>query len=161
MDFSSEVSTASHDSYSISEQCLNESTMELHSRQFFTRKAISLPHAIQNLMVRYLLNLLLLQHFPLFPNLHFTLSWPPNYILKLYTKYKYSLHNQLPTPLCHVSQHHAFVQIRSVIEHYVCFGYHVDYNNLDNDLSSDSQASTILQSPEVISIHKRGFSKVD
>ena len=48
VDFSSEGTTTSHESNSIIEQCLNESSMELNSRQLFTKKAISLPHAIQN-----------------------------------------------------------------------------------------------------------------
>ena len=50
INFSSEVTTTSHNSYSIIEQYLNESSMELNSRQFFTKKAISLPHAVQSLV---------------------------------------------------------------------------------------------------------------
>ena len=193
--FSSEVTTTSHDSYSIIEQCLNESSMELNSRQFFTKKAISLPHAIQSLvgqafsqsstsstlptiqestfhlkLANILNQLPTTMHLELIEllndskNLEMTstrLPLIPNDILKFYTKYKYSLYNQLPTPLCHVSQHHAFVHLRSVIEHYVGFGYHMDNNNLDNNLNNESQTSTILQCPEVISMHKEAFAKVD
>ena len=47
VDFSSEGITTWHDSNSIIEQYLNESSVELNSRQFFSMKAISLSRAIQ------------------------------------------------------------------------------------------------------------------
>ena len=82
-----------------------------------------------------------------------------NDILRFYTKYKYSLYNQLPTPTCHVSEYHAFVHLRAVIEHYVAFGYHTDDNYLNQ--ASYSPSSTILQCAEVIDLHRNTMAQVE
>ena len=82
----------------------------------------------------------------------------PNDILRFYTRYKYSLYNQLPSPTCHKSEFHAFVHLRSVIEHYMGFGYHMDDLNVDE---SHTPSATILQCPEVLSMHKKAMGSVD
>ena len=51
-----------------------------------------------------------------------------NDVSRFYTKNKYALYNQLPIPICHVTAYHAFVHLRSMIEHYVAFGLHMDQN---------------------------------
>ena len=50
--FSSESNFEESDSNVIIKQCLKESSMEVKSRLFFQNKAISLPHAIQNLVAQ-------------------------------------------------------------------------------------------------------------
>ena len=192
IDFSSERSVDSQDSSKIIEQCLNESSMALNSRQFFQNKAISLPNAIQHLvgqafaqssssstlptlnestfhlkLANILSQLPTTLHFELIGLLNSSkdlemtstrLPLVPNDVLRFYTKHKYSLYNQLPSPTCHVSEYHAFVHLRSVIEHYIGFGYHMDDNHLSNQ---HRPSSTILQCPEVMSIHKKTMSNID
>ena len=173
--------------------CLSESSMTLNSRNFFQKKAVSLPYAIQNLVGQAfsqsfssstlptlaestfhleLANLLsalpttyhlgLIRLLNSARDLDFTSTRLPmesNDILRFYTKYKYSLCNQLPTPTCHVSEYHAFVHLRAVIEHYIAFGFHTDDNNLNQ--VSYSPSSTILQCTEVIDLHRNTMAQVE
>ena len=66
-------------------------------------------------------------------------------IAKFYTKNKFSLYNQLPVPQSHVSENHTYVDLHSVIEHYIAFGYHMDESDTKTSLHP---SSTILKCKE-------------
>ena len=81
-----------------------------------------------------------------------------NDVSRFYTKNKYALYNQLPIPICHVTAFHAFVHLRSMIEHYVAFGLHMDQDTytVDNTISS-----TILQCKQVIALNNKAMKSLD
>ena len=194
IDFSMEPTNTNEypDINEIVDLCLSESSMELTSRNFFQKKAISLPYAIQNLvgqtfsqslststlptlsestfhlrLANFLSKISSPLHYELIRllndarDLEFTstrLPTVPNDVLRLYTKNRFSLYNQLPSPTCHVSEFHAFVHLRSVIEHYIGFGYHTDDTNSNE---AHSPSATILQCPEVHAMQQSTMSSLD
>ena len=73
-----------------------------------------------------------------------------NDIAKFYTKNKYAIYNQLPSPTCKVNEYHTYVDLESIVEHYVAFGYDTEDSNVAmNDIAT--VGSTVLQCKEAIS----------
>ena len=82
-----------------------------------------------------------------------------NDISRFYTKNKYALYNQLPSSTCHVTEYHAFIHLRSIIEHYIAFGLHMDDNTTNDD--TITQPSTILQCKEVTDLNNKSMERID
>lgn len=82
----------------------------------------------------------------------------PRDIARFYTKNKFSLYNQLPVPQCHVSESHTYVDLHSVIEHYIAFGYHMDKSYTTPSIYD---SSTILQCKEVLKLQNCLMNAID
>ena len=126
-----------HDS--IQEPSDRESAFHLRLTKFVTNISASMQHDFV-----YLLNEA--------RQLGFTNTRLPlniNDIAKLYTKNKYAINNQLPSPACYVNEDYAHMNLVQIIEHYIASGY-----NTENSLVYDQSATTssVLQYQKVLNI---------
>ena len=62
--------------------------------------------------------------------------------------------NQLPISICHVTEYHAFVHLRSMVEYYVALGLHMDQNAI---LNANTISSTVLQCKQVVALNNKAM----